>query len=168
MESLLQPVKSYATFKGRTRRRDYWLFLLWQLAIYLTFFGVTIILGRHLMNQGSIAPPIPGGGASNFAYGATYLAFGIWLFFLIPNQAILVRRLHDMGQPGWWALLQIVPLGGLALLVMTLMDSTAGQNDYGANPKGQNGHQVSNYEQRPPASLTRSGLGTKNADHLND
>jgi uncharacterized membrane protein YhaH (DUF805 family) len=56
---------------------------------------------------------------------------------LIPTIAVLVRRLHDTDRSGWWALLNLVPLvGGLVLLVFTVLDSQPGANRFGPNPKG--------------------------------
>ena len=48
-----------------------------------------------------------------------------------------VRRLHDIGMSGWLLLAtSLVPfLGGLALLVLFVMDSNPGPNQYGPNPK---------------------------------
>ena len=52
-----------------------------------------------------------------------------------PTNAVSVRRLHDIGMNGWWVLLNLVPLGGLVLLVLFCQDSQAGNNRYGPNPK---------------------------------
>jgi len=47
-----------------------------------------------------------------------------------------VRRLHDIGKSGWWALLMIVPIiGALVLIYFAVQDSQEGSNEYGANPK---------------------------------
>ena len=43
-----------------------------------------------------------------------------------------IKRAHDRGASGWWIL---VPFYGLWLL---FGDSVAGENEYGANPKGIN------------------------------
>jgi uncharacterized membrane protein YhaH (DUF805 family) len=48
----------------------------------------------------------------------------------------LVRRLHDTGRSGRWALIGFVPIvGTIVLLVFTLQDSEAGENKYGVSPK---------------------------------
>ena len=47
-----------------------------------------------------------------------------------------VRRLHDIGKSGWYMFLSLIPLiGGLILLIWSLMDSEPGENQYGKNPK---------------------------------
>ncbi|MDP4805084.1 MAG: DUF805 domain-containing protein, partial [Candidatus Nanopelagicales bacterium] len=55
---------------------------------------------------------------------------------IVPALAVLVRRLHDTGKSGWWALIGFVPLvGGIVLLVFTVLDSDAGGNKFGESPK---------------------------------
>ena len=63
------------------------------------------------------------------------------LVILSPALAVTIRRLHDIGKSGWWVLISLIPLfGGIILLVMLMRDSQAGDNKYGANPKGINGN----------------------------
>jgi uncharacterized membrane protein YhaH (DUF805 family) len=57
------------------------------------------------------------------------------LLIFLPSLAVSVRRLHDIGMNGWWVLLNLVPLGGLVLLVLFCQDSQPGDNNYGPNPK---------------------------------
>lgn len=61
----------------------------------------------------------------------------IWILVtIVPALAVLVRRLHDTGKTGWWALIGFVPLlGGIVLLVITVLDSGAGENKFGESPK---------------------------------
>ena len=60
----------------------------------------------------------------------------IWsLVVLIPTIAISVRRLHDIGRPGTWYLLNLIPVvGSIILLVWYCQDST-GDNQWGSNLK---------------------------------
>ena len=115
---------NYATFKGRSRRSEYWFI---QLFLILTNLGVAAI-DLALMN-GDIDRFIANGGG-----GIVGL---IWILVtIVPALAVLVRRLHDTGKSGWWALIGFIPLGGaIVLLVFTVLDSDAGENKYGASPK---------------------------------
>ena len=55
---------------------------------------------------------------------------------LIPGVAVAVRRLHDTGRAGWWLLIGVVPLiGVIVLLVFMVQDSHLGENQHGPNPK---------------------------------
>lgn len=114
----------YATFKGRSRRSEYWFI---QLFLVLTNLAVAAI-DLALMN-GDIDRFIANGGG-----GIVGL---IWILVtIVPALAVLVRRLHDTGKSGWWALIGFVPLVGvIVLLVFTVLDSDAGENKYGESPK---------------------------------
>ena len=114
----------YSKFKGCSRRSEYW----WiQLFLVLTNLAVAAI-DLVLMN-GDIDRFIANGGG-----GIVGL---IWILVtIVPALAVLVRRLHDTGKSGWWVLIGFVPLvGGIVLLVFTLLDSDAGENKYGMPAK---------------------------------
>jgi uncharacterized membrane protein YhaH (DUF805 family) len=53
----------------------------------------------------------------------------------LPTLAVSVRRLQDIGLSGWWYLIVLVPLGGLVLTVLAIIDSQDGTNRFGPNPK---------------------------------
>ena len=61
----------------------------------------------------------------------------IWIFAtIVPALAVLIRRLHDTGKTGWWALVGFIPfVGAIVLLVFTVTDSSPGENRYGTSPK---------------------------------
>ena len=115
---------NYATFKGRARRSEYWFI---QLFLVLTNLAVAAI-DLALMN-GDVDRFIANGGG-----GIVGL---IWILVtIVPALAVLVRRLHDTGKSGWWALIGFVPLiGGIVLLVFTVLDSDAGENKFGVSPE---------------------------------
>jgi uncharacterized membrane protein YhaH (DUF805 family) len=70
----------------------------------------------------------------NTGIGWIYMLYS--LAIIIPDTAVVVRRLHDVGKSGWWYLIALIPLVGMIwLLVLLLMDSQPGTNQYGANPK---------------------------------
>jgi uncharacterized membrane protein YhaH (DUF805 family) len=120
-------LKKYATFDGRARRKEFWMFFLWNFIIALV---LAIILAI-----------IAGVTRSPAVASVTYL-YALAVF--IPNLAVLARRLHDTGRSGWWILIGLVPLiGAIVLLVFSVMDSQPGDNQYGPNPKGVSGPQVS-------------------------
>ena len=123
-----ESVKSFwshdSILKGRARRSEYgWI----QLFLVLTNLAVAAI-DLVLMN-GDVDRFIANGGG-----GIVGL---IWILVtIVPALAVLVRRLHDTGKSGWWALIGFVPLvGGIVLLVFTVLDSDAGGNKFGESPK---------------------------------
>lgn len=111
-------MKKAAVLEGRARRKEYWMFTLVSCVIV---FGLTVadyILGWMLMPDVGVLSTIAS------------------LIFLVPNIAVSVRRLHDIGKSGWWLLLFFVPIiGPIALLVMFCFDSEAYANRFGVNPK---------------------------------
>ena len=114
----------YSKFKGRSRRSEYW----WiQLFLVLTNLAVAAI--DLALMDGDVDRFIANGGG-----GIVGL---IWILVtIVPALAVLVRRLHDTGKTGWWALIGFVPLiGGIVLLVFTVLDSDAGENKFGVSPK---------------------------------
>ena len=103
--------KKYATFTGRARRTEYWMFYLFNMIFAFVLSFMDGILG--LTNNGG--------------YGPLYGLYG--LAVLIPAIAVGVRRMHDTGRSGWWLLLPI------ANFVFLVSDGTTGSNQYGADPK---------------------------------
>lgn len=102
----------YADFKGRARRKEYWMFVLFNVIVS----WVLAILG------GLIKCP--------------WIGYLYTLAVLVPGLAVVVRRLHDTGRSGWWILIGLVPLiGAIWLLVLLCLDSQPEANNWGENPK---------------------------------
>jgi uncharacterized membrane protein YhaH (DUF805 family) len=126
--SFAEAVKSfwsrYTMFKGRSRRSEYWFI---QLFLIITNLAAAAI-DLALMN-GDVDRFIANGGGGILGL--------IWILVtIVPALAVLVRRLHDTGRSGWWALIGLVPLvGGVVLFVFSVLDSTAGENQYGTPVK---------------------------------
>jgi uncharacterized membrane protein YhaH (DUF805 family) len=114
----------YATFTGRSRRSEYWLV---QLFLVLTNIAVAVI--DLILMDGDVDRFIANGGG-----GIVGL---VWIVVtIVPALAVLVRRLHDIGRSGWWALIGFVPIvGAIVVLVFTVSDSALGENKYGPSPK---------------------------------
>lgn len=116
MEWYLKAWRQYADFKGRAQRKEYWMFALFNLVIMIV---LTLVGGGGE------------GGLGDVLSGLYSLAV------MVPSVAVTVRRLHDIGRSGWWALLMIVPLvGALVLIFFAIQDSQPEANEYGPNPKG--------------------------------
>ena len=61
--------------------------------------------------------------------------------FLVSASAISVQRLHDLGMPGRWLGLVVVPIiGPLWLLIKLLSRGTAGDNCYGTDPRSRHNY----------------------------
>ncbi|MEF2966993.1 DUF805 domain-containing protein [Paenibacillus sp. M1] len=113
MDWYLKVLKNYVGFEGRARRKEYWMFVLFN-------FIISFILGfvSGLIGIGNI------------------LGYLYSLAVLLPSLAVLFRRLHDTGKSGWWVLISLIPVvGTIILLVFTCLDGDEGINKYGPNPK---------------------------------
>ena len=119
MSWYLEALKKYAVFSGRSRRMEYWYFVLFNIIV-----GVVLALIDMLIGTFSAM--------SNIG-----LLSGIYsLAVLIPTLAVMVRRLHDIDRTGWWILINLIPLvGTIVLLVFALTPGTPGSNRYGPDPK---------------------------------
>lgn len=127
MEYMFMPLKRYADFSGRSRRTEYWMFVLFQVLLIGAVFVLGAILGTF--NQTGA------GGAGSTVIVILLMIVVLGLF--IPGLAVQVRRLHDQDKTGWLVLLGLIPyIGGIILLVLMCLDGTPGDNQYGADPKG--------------------------------
>lgn len=154
LEWMLMPLKRYADFSGRSRRKEFWMFQLLNIIMIAVFLGpiYRIIIG-NMMSQMAVAPDgtYAPAASAGFQFGdhpiaIAFAAIGVlWaLFVLIPGIAVTVRRLHDRDMSGWWYLgfvvLSIIPLIGIVasigFLVVMCLEGTKGTNRFGADPKG--------------------------------
>ena len=81
--------KHYFDFSGKEGIKTFWLFVLNCVIISFILGFISSIL-------------------------STIFSLGV----LLPSLGILVRRLHDAGFSGWWALLLLVPVLGLIAIII--------------------------------------------------
>lgn len=104
---------NYVNFNGRARRKEFWAFQFGYIVLGI----LSLILG-NLFKLGDI------------------LFVLLILALLLPNLAVSVRRLHDVGRPGWWLLISFVPIVGYILLIIWFAkDGESQSNPYGAPAK---------------------------------
>lgn len=162
MEWMLLPLKRYAQFSGRSRRKEYWMFLLFTIL-------ASIILG---IIDAALGLTLGGDDDAGNSFGNTGVLGGIFsLATLIPSIAVGVRRLHDINRTGWWLLMPVgaalvagilggtlgsatgtgllgvgvgvglalavfaLIIGGVLLLVFYCLEGTRGPNRFGPDPK---------------------------------
>ena len=126
MEWMLMPLRRYADFSGRSRRKEYWMFVLFQFIVVL-FMGLLIGLTGGF-----------DGGSGTFGSLLLIICAIVYLaLFFIPGLAVTVRRFHDQDKSGWFVLLQFIPyIGPLIVLVFMCLEGTRGPNRFGPDPKG--------------------------------
>lgn len=131
MEWMLMPLKRYADFSGRSRRKEYWMFVLLQILVLFPLMAIGFVLGGLS----------DGGEGGSILFLLLVGAFG--LVFFIPNLAVQVRRFHDQDKSGWFILLGLIPyLGGIILFIFMCLEGTRGHNRFGGDPKDPYGENV--------------------------
>ena len=73
-----QALRNYAQFNGRSRRKEYWYFMLFYYCVVFAFSLLSVLTFGWILLQ-------------------LFL-----MAMLIPNLAVTVRRLHDVGLSGKW------------------------------------------------------------------
>lgn len=112
MDWYLAVLKKYADFNGRARRKEYWMFYLFNLIFSFALGFLDGLLGT--------------------AFIGTIYALAV----LIPTIAVTVRRLHDIDRTGWWVLVGLIPvIGWIVLIIFAATDGNEGTNEYGTSPK---------------------------------
>lgn len=111
MEYFIKAMKDYATFTGRARRKEYWMFILFYMIFCIALAVIDTVLG------------------TGFLSGLFMLAL------FIPSISVAARRLHDTGRSGWWQLISFIPIIGVIVLLIFLVQDSHDDNQYGVNPK---------------------------------
>lgn len=119
MSWFLAVLRQYATFRGRARRKEYWMYLLVSVGLYILLMLVDALTGTFELESES------------------GLLSGLFMLgTILPSIAVAVRRLHDTDRSGWWLLLGLVPLvGQIVLLYFLIQEGDEGANAYGPDPK---------------------------------
>ncbi|MDI1254652.1 MAG: DUF805 domain-containing protein [Flavobacterium sp.] len=116
--------ENFANFDGRARRSEFWYFIL---AFYI-FVALLILVGVAL----TAATQSAGVGMVFFILYILYALLNV-----IPNIAVIVRRLHDVGKSGWYYFIILIPIiGSIWMLILLCTEGDSGQNEYGPDPKG--------------------------------
>jgi uncharacterized membrane protein YhaH (DUF805 family) len=83
MSWFVEALKKYAVFSGRSRRKEYWYFVLFVI-INIVLNIIDNLIGTY-----------------NRSAGVGLLTSIFNLAVLIPSIAVSVRRLHDIDRTGW-------------------------------------------------------------------
>ncbi|QDK80098.1 DUF805 domain-containing protein [Spirosoma sp. KCTC 42546] len=110
VDNYVAVLKKYSDFQGRARRTEYWYFFL-----------VNVVV-TQVLNYTNI-----------FLFGGStvigWLLMLVNLAILVPSVSVAVRRMHDVGKSGWYALIPIYNL------ILACTEGTQGANEYGNDPK---------------------------------
>ena len=128
MNWYIKVLKKYAVFSGRARRKEYWMFFLFNFIFSLVASLLDLVIFG--MTLGEFSP--------------LSIVYAVAVF--VPGLAVAVRRLHDIGKSGWYVLVNLIPIAGpIWFLVLTCLDSQPGDNKYGPNPKEESDDSITDY-----------------------
>jgi uncharacterized membrane protein YhaH (DUF805 family) len=106
------------TMNGRAGRKEY-------ITSSLVVVGLTYVA--------ALALGFAAGASGNDALNA--IAIVITLVGCVMQSALMVRRFHDLGRPGWHCWLTLVPFYNLYLgVILLITESAKGANQYGPEP----------------------------------
>ena len=112
MKQYLKALKQFNDFSGRARRKEFWMFFLFNLIVAFILTIIDISVGTYDEETES--------GIISSVYS---------LVILIPYLAVATRRMHDIGKSGWFILIPIYNI------ILACKDGAVGENEYGGNPK---------------------------------
>ena len=121
MKYYLNVIRNYASFSGRARRKEYWMFVLFNNIFFVAIVIFELIILELDLGFSTIIPMDEGGqGVLNAAY---------LILMIIPSIAVGVRRMHDVGKSGWFLLVPIYNI------ILTFQEGERNENEYGPDPK---------------------------------
>lgn len=131
------PLRRYADFQGRSRRMEYWMWVVFQILVYLVLTIMMFAVGGSVM---ALAQDAESPAAMAGLGGGMLIVMGLigifWLATIIPSLAVMVRRLHDSNKSGFWLLgfyVLVFIQYGFAITAALSAGAAAG---YGAQPSG--------------------------------
>ena len=148
-EAIKMGFKNYVNFRGRSRRSEFWFFVLFNEIISLSLLTL-LILTLEKTRTYPYYKVNPFVNVLNYIYS---------LVMLLPIIGAQIRRLHDIGNSGVNLFLHLIPfVGSIILIVFYCKDSEPGQNLYGPSPKyyGNEGTPIFNQYNLSPLAPNQS------------
>ena len=151
MEWMLMPYrKLYRLIEGRSSRREFWMFVLFVVLVYIAafavLFGVMGGAGMAMTNPTDIGSLMAGTGAMVMIL----LIIPFYIFLLltgVASVAVTIRRLHDLNLTGWvylaypfllfvaaWLWAPAVFVVAIGWIVLMVLPGTKGANKFGSDP----------------------------------
>ena len=114
-DAVVAGISNAFTYTGRASRSAYWWFAAFEVVAWIGVLILALIFGA--IHVPAIAILL-------------YVVAAIASFLI--SISLVVRRLHDQDKSGFWYFIAFVPfIGGIWLLVLTLLEGTPGPNRFG-------------------------------------
>ena len=131
-------IQRFFSFEGRFSRKQYIINNLLLISIGLLLLILFIVLGNLGVTETKNAINDSVDMSNNI-----FLTVGISIIILsvieitafVSLMSFTVRRLHDIGQSGWFSLLMLIPFATLIMvIVLSIKKGDIGNNKYGIDP----------------------------------
>jgi uncharacterized membrane protein YhaH (DUF805 family) len=136
---MFEALRHYADFSGRSRRRDFWLFILFQWLVYIGLMLLMVSIGVSLSDMSRDSLDDAAIGVAAIIILVVMILF--WLAMLVPSLAVAARRMQDQNIPGWVGILLVItgwifwPIPFIIMAVFGFLPGTTGPNQYGPDPR---------------------------------
>ncbi len=125
---MFQPLVKYVQFEGRSRRSEFWYWVLFRILLGMVLGAIAGIVLVPVVMELAANPKMDNSHAvavmsRMFSIYPLYTLVGLGLF--LPTLAVTVRRLHDINRSGWWILMPFAAFIGGMILFMVVCGVTA-------------------------------------------
>lgn len=139
-------VKRYFEFNGRTSRKAYWMFVLFNV-----IFSWLAIALDNMFGTGDVTEVTIWG----IQYGAFHNFYNLVL--MIPGLAIAVRRLHDIGKEWSMMFILLIPVvGWIWMLTLLIKEGDPGENQFGPVPNDEDKYEPGGHPYAPQDSRQKA------------
>jgi uncharacterized membrane protein YhaH (DUF805 family) len=142
---MFQPLVKYVQFEGRSRRSEFWLWVLFRFLLNRFIGALAFAFIGPSMMQFGMHPADYAGNPDAFLHAymqsmspwfhlmpfISLVGLALWL----PTLAVEVRRLHDINRTGWWVILPYV-ITGIGVIVFFIASGSTLFAALAAHPKG--------------------------------
>lgn len=117
MSWYLMAFQKFAKFSGRSRRKEYWMFYLFNILMAIIIGFIEIAL-----------------------FGKQSIISTIYIcIIIIPSLSLTSRRLHDTDHSAWWMAINLIPIAGpIWFFYMLCQDSDHYVNRFGEDSTADN------------------------------
>ena len=127
-------LSQWSDYHSRARRAEFWNFAIvaWLLEVFAIALTATVI--NSAVDRDTMTLDLDAVSPLGWIFIGVTFALILALFF--PLLAATVRRMHDLGRSGAWAILLFVAPLAIVPWIMALFDGQPITNKYGVDPKG--------------------------------
>jgi len=119
-------------FSSRARRAEFWGFVIVAWLLVMFALAITAIVLNSAIDSENMT--IDTDAITLVGWICLAVTFALWLVLIFPMISVTMRRMHDLGRSGGWAIFLIVL--PIVVWVMALFDGQPITNKYGPDPKG--------------------------------